>query len=185
MNPLENSSANNEEEQKDRPFQGKLVFERNTLIFQDQQLQDQFIALRNVSASKTYTWVPKKKISGFKYVLSILLTLVGVIGAFVFPLFILLAIYYGPIVYRGYKERKKPTLYGLSLGLNNGERFFFSSKDKPGIDKLHRFVREAINSEEPLNQVFNFSGDTITNYGDNNTTLTNPSTRGNMNIYPY
>lgn len=91
-------------------------------------------------------------------ILSIIASIVCLIP---FPFGLIGTLIFGYIAYRGYKERRRPHLHGLTIELTSGSRHYFLSKDKNGVTKLLETITDAVESDVPINHTFIFEGDKI------------------------
>ena len=109
-----------------------------------------------------YNFKQHNSISTFWYLLSIIASIASLIALFSGVVEALIGlILFGLIVYYGYKERNRPKIHGLTIELNSGTTHDFLSKDKNGVDELFEAISEAVESNKPLLQTFNFEGDRI------------------------
>lgn len=73
------------------------------------------------------------------------------------------------VLYTGVSERLKPNLYALSLELNSGKTYDFSSTDEEGIRRLYSKLKELMNdnSDRQINYNYHFEGGKVVlNSGD-------------------
>lgn len=150
---MNSQSKNSSHEDEAEKYVGSLTFRKNTISFDGTTL-----LLKNVAKFEQY---------GIKYINSISkgLYIFSIIAAFVclipFPFGLIGTFIFGVIAYKGYKERNRPKLHGLTIELTSGSKHYFLSKDKKGVDNLFSTITSAIESDAPINHTFIFEGDKI------------------------